>query len=49
MTPVKILNGGDHSEDYDRWRISSNNVPRERMLQIIREKDLRRPVSNINK
>ena len=49
MTPVETLDGGDHSDDYDRWRVSSNNVPRKRMLQIVRGKNLRRPVSNVKK
>ena len=38
MKLVETLDGGDHPEDYDRWRVSSNNVPRERMLKWLEEK-----------
>ena len=46
ITPVETLNGDKHSDDYDRWRASSNNAPRERMLQMAREKHLYRPTPN---
>ena len=42
-----MLDGGHHSDDHNRWRVSSNNVPRERILQTVREKDLSRPASDI--
>ena len=32
--PDKIMNGGDHSDDFIRNRIPINNVPREHVLQI---------------
>ena len=47
MTPVEILDEDDHLDENDRWRASSSNAPRKRMLQIVREKDLRRPASKI--
>ena len=48
MKPVEKLDGGDHSDDYDQMRVSSNNKPLEHMLKIVREKDPLMPVSNIN-
>ena len=45
LTPNKALGGGNHSDDYDRWRVSTNDAPRE-MLQMVREKDSCRQVSN---
>ena len=42
----EIMNGGDNSDDFVRRRIAVNNVPRDLMLQIVREKDLKRPEAN---
>ena len=46
ITPDEIMNGGDRSDDFVRRRIAVNNVRRERMLQIVREKDLQCPEAN---
>ena len=46
LIPNELLGGGNHSDDYDRWRVSGNNSPRELMLKMVRDKDLCRPVSN---
>ena len=41
--PKEILNGGEHSTDYNRRKVPSDNGPRERLLNMIVQKDLRRP------
>ena len=41
--PDEIIDGGNHSDDFNRKRIPICNEPRERLLQVAREKDLRRP------
>jgi len=42
----EILNGGEYSDDYNCRRVACSNEPHEALLEIIREKDLRRPVRN---
>ena len=46
IIPDEIMSGGDHSDDFVRRRIAVNNVPRELMLQVVREKDLKLPEAN---
>ena len=41
--PKEILNGGEHSDGHNRRKVPTNNTPRERLLQIVTQKDLRRP------
>ena len=41
--PKEILHGGKHSDDCNRRKVPINNSPRERLLQIVIQKDLRRP------
>ena len=41
--PKEILNGGKHSDDYNRRKVPINNAPRELFLQIVMQKYLRRP------
>lgn len=45
LTPNETQNGGEHSDDYNCNKIKVINIPREQMLEIIREKDLCRPPS----
>ena len=46
LIPNELLGGGNCSDDYDCWRVSSNNCPQELILKILREKDLCMSVSN---
>ena len=32
LTPNETLGEGNHSDDYDRWRVSTNNSPREKNI-----------------
>ena len=41
--PNEILSGGNHSNDFVRRKVPINQMPRECMLQIIREKDFNAP------
>ena len=41
---TEIAHGGEHSDDFDRWRVTNNNLPRDNILTIVRNKDLRRPI-----
>ena len=40
--PKEIVNGGEHSDDFLQKRIPIDNIPRERLLQLVIEKDLKR-------
>ena len=46
LMPNEILGGGNHTDDYDRWRVRVNDSPRDTMLKKVREKDSCRPVPN---
>ena len=39
-----ISHGGEHADDFDRRRVHNNYLPRDKMLTIVRVKDLRRPI-----
>ena len=41
---TEITHGGDHSDDFDLRRVTNNNLPRDKMLDIVRHKDLHRPI-----
>ena len=41
---TEINLGGEHSGDFDRRLVKNNNLPRDKMLNIVRNKDLRGPV-----
>jgi len=44
VLPTEISHGGEHSDDFDRRRAHTNYLPRDKMLTIVRVKDLRRPI-----
>ena len=47
MMVVELISRvGECAEDYTRRKAASNNLPRERLLQIFIDKDLCRPAIN---
>ena len=45
LLATEITYGGEHSDDFDRWRVVHNNLPiRDKILAIVRNKDLRMPI-----
>ena len=40
----EITHGVENSDDFDRRRVIHNNLPRDNMLSIVRNKCFRRPI-----
>ena len=41
---TEITHGREYSDDFYHWRVTNKNLPRDKMLAIVRNKDLCRPI-----